>query len=58
MERGRLVKCLALDPKGVRIATGSFDNQVRLWDFGGMASRIKPCREFEAQEGEYCKNGG
>ncbi|EPQ30642.1 uncharacterized protein PFL1_01543 [Pseudozyma flocculosa PF-1] len=41
------VSALALDPGGARIATGSFDYDLKLWDFGGMDSTLKPFRSFE-----------
>ncbi|KAN0065560.1 hypothetical protein ACQY0O_001400 [Thecaphora frezii] len=42
----KTVSALALDPGGARIATGSYDYDLKLWDFGGMDSSLKPFRSF------------
>lgn len=41
------VTALAVDPSGARVATGGFDYQVNLYDFGGMDSRFRPFRSLE-----------
>ena len=43
-ERG--VTCLALDRAGARLAAGSRDGRVRLFDFGGARSDLRPFRSF------------
>jgi hypothetical protein len=44
---------LAVDPSGARIATGSHDYDTKLWDFGGMDSRFKPFKSWEANGNYY-----
>ncbi|WWD20074.1 hypothetical protein CI109_104548 [Kwoniella shandongensis] len=48
----KVVSALAIDPSGARIATGSHDYDTKLWDFGGMDSRLRPFKSFEAN-GNY-----
>jgi hypothetical protein len=48
----QVVSAIAVDPSGARIATGSHDYDTKLWDFGGMDSRLKPFKSFEAN-GNY-----
>ncbi len=36
-----------IDQSGARIATGSYDYDVKLWDFGGMSSSFRPFKSFE-----------
>ncbi|BEJ17357.1 hypothetical protein CspHIS471_0607580 [Cutaneotrichosporon sp. HIS471] len=43
----KLVSALAVDPPGARLATGSHDYDCKLWDFGGMDSRLRPFKSFE-----------
>lgn len=45
------VSCIAIDQAGARMATGSYDNYVRMWDFHGMGEARKPFREFEPMSG-------
>lgn len=40
-----------MDPAGVRMATGSYDYSMRLWDFGGMDQAHRSFRSLEPQEG-------
>ncbi|GAA6031509.1 hypothetical protein JCM8097_006490 [Rhodosporidiobolus ruineniae] len=48
----KTVSALSLDPSGARLASGSYDYDVKLWDFGGMnAASFKPFRGFEARAG-------
>lgn len=44
------VCALAIDRSGARVATGSTDYDVKLWDFGGMASNLRPFKSFEPAE--------
>jgi WD40 repeat protein len=50
MDHTKAVTALAVDAAGARIATGSSDYDVKLWDFGGMSQSFKPFRSFEPQE--------
>ena len=47
----KAVSCIAADPAGGRVLTGSLDYKVRLYDFGGMDKRHRPFREIEPDEG-------
>eukprot|EP00938_MAST-03A_sp_MAST-3A-sp1_P002984 g2984.t1 len=47
----KTVSCIAIDRAGARMSTGSFDYEVKMWDFYGMRDRRRPFREFEAIEG-------
>lgn len=44
---------ISLDPSGARIATGSYDYDVRLWDFGGMTSLFQPFKTISEPFGNY-----
>ncbi|KAI5478700.1 WD repeat protein 70 [Pseudohyphozyma bogoriensis] len=52
----RTVSALALDPSGTRVASGSYDYDIKLWDFGGMNSSFKPFRSWEASEGHQVRD--
>lgn len=41
------VSALAIDSSGARLATGSYDYDVKLWDFGGMTNSFRPFKSFE-----------
>jgi hypothetical protein len=41
------VSALAVDASGARVATGSLDYDVKLWDFGGMTASLRPFKSFE-----------
>eukprot|EP00644_Phytophthora_capsici_P006265 jgi/Phyca11/549445/estExt2_Genewise1Plus.C_PHYCAscaffold_320266 len=43
--------CVAVDTAGARVATGSMDYHVKLWDFAGMARHVRPFRDIEVDEG-------
>ncbi|KAG3120575.1 hypothetical protein PI125_g1036 [Phytophthora idaei] len=43
--------CIAVDTPGARVATGSMDYYVKLWDFAGMARHVRPFRDIEVEEG-------
>ena len=45
------VSCIAVDPAGARVLTGSLDYKVRLFDFGGMDKHHHSFREIEPDEG-------
>lgn len=42
-----MVSALDVDPSGARIATGGYDYEVKLWDFGGMSNTLRPFRSYE-----------
>jgi WD40 repeat protein len=46
----KAVSALAIDSSGARIATGSYDYDVKLWDFGGMSESFRPFKTFEPVE--------
>ncbi|WRT69432.1 uncharacterized protein IL334_006418 [Kwoniella shivajii] len=48
----KVLSALAIDPSGARVATGSHDYDTKIWDFGGMDSRLRPFKSFEAN-GNY-----
>lgn len=43
----KTVSALSVDPSGSRIATGGYDYDAKLWDFGGMDARLKPFKSWE-----------
>ncbi|KIY94244.1 putative Gastrulation defective protein 1 like protein [Monoraphidium neglectum] len=47
----RAVTCLDVEHTGSRVAAGSVDNVVRLYDFNGMRSDLKPFREVTPHDG-------
>ncbi|GBF89454.1 hypothetical protein Rsub_02026 [Raphidocelis subcapitata] len=47
----RAVTCLAVEHTGSRVAAGSMDNVIRLYDFNGMRSDLRPFREITPHEG-------
>lgn len=49
-EHTKAVTALSIDRSGARVATGSHDYDVKLWDFGGMTSDLRPFTSFEAAE--------
>jgi len=42
---------MSMDPSGARLVTGSYDYDLKIWDFGGMKSDFKPFRSFESRAG-------
>lgn len=61
----KVVSALAIDGAGARVATGSHDYDVKMWDFGGMDSRTRPFKSFEpcgnyhvSQQYEFHNSGG
>lgn len=48
-----MVSAIAVDPSGARFASGSHDYDTKLWDFGGMDSRLKPFKSWEANGNYY-----
>ena len=51
----KVVSAIAVDPSGARVATGSHDYDTKIWDFGGMDSRLKPFKTFEANGNYYVR---
>lgn len=54
---------VGVDPAGARVATGGFDFDVKLWDFGGMDTScrpfkaIRPCEEHQIKHLEFSPSG-
>ena len=46
----KAVSALAVDAAGARVATGSHDYEVKLWDFGGMSQAFRPFKSMEPFE--------
>lgn len=46
----KTVSALGIDPSGARLATGSHDYLVKLWDFGGMTTSLRTFKSFEPAE--------
>jgi len=55
-EHSRLVSAIDLDPAGGRVLTGSFDYQVKFWDFVGMDTAFRSFRTIEPAEGNQIKS--
>ncbi|KAL4237104.1 WD repeat-containing protein 70 [Mactra antiquata] len=59
----KTVSALALDPAGARLVTGGFDYDVKLFDFAGMDSTLKPfrslrpCESHPIKQVEYSSTG-
>ncbi|OZJ05475.1 hypothetical protein BZG36_01609 [Bifiguratus adelaidae] len=47
----RTVSALTLDPAGSRLISGSYDYDVKFWDFAGMNASFRPFRSIEAFPG-------
>lgn len=43
----KAVTCLCIEPAGNRVVTGSFDYNMKMYDFGGMDSRHRAFRSIE-----------
>ena len=50
---GKTVTCLALDPSGSRLVTGSSDHDLYFWDFAGMTQELRPFRHLEEPLGSF-----
>ncbi|KAI8374471.1 WD40-repeat-containing domain protein [Radiomyces spectabilis] len=46
----RTVSALALDPAGARLITGSYDYDLKFWDFAGMDKSFRPFRTVQPFE--------
>ncbi|KAI8469749.1 MAG: WD40-repeat-containing domain protein [Monoraphidium minutum] len=47
----RAVTCVGIEHTGSRVAAGGVDNVVRLYDFNGMRSDLRPFREITPHDG-------
>lgn len=47
---------IGVDPAGARVATGGFDFDVKLWDFGGMDNACRPFKAFRPCEEHQIKH--
>lgn len=62
-DHARTVSALALDPSGTRLITGSYDYDMKLWDFAGMDRSFKPfrtvqpCGEHQIHNLQYSLSG-
>ncbi|GAA5994704.1 hypothetical protein JCM5350_006312 [Sporobolomyces pararoseus] len=52
----KTVSALSMDPSGARLVSGSYDYDVKIWDFGGMKSDFKPFRSFESRAGHQASS--
>ncbi|CEQ40698.1 SPOSA6832_02359 [Sporobolomyces salmonicolor] len=50
-DHSKTVSALSVDPSGARVVSGSYDYDLKLWDFGGMKSDFKPFRGWECKPG-------
>ncbi|GAA5868551.1 hypothetical protein JCM1840_005486 [Sporobolomyces johnsonii] len=50
-DHSKTVSALSVDPAGARVVSGSYDYDLKLWDFGGMKSDFKPFRGWECKPG-------
>ncbi len=46
----KTVSSITIDSNGGRLATGGYDYEVKLWDFGGMDSSLKSFRTTQPCE--------
>lgn len=59
----RSLSALTLDPNGARLATGSYDYDVKLWDFAGMDASLhsfrtlRPCESHQIKSLQYSITG-
>jgi WD40 repeat protein len=47
----KAVACVAIEPAGNRLVTGSLDYNIKMFDFGGMDTRHRPFYSVEVEEG-------
>jgi len=50
-EHKKCVSAMSLDRSGSRLVTGSFDNDIRMWDFNSMREDLKSFRKFRPHSG-------
>lgn len=46
----KTVSAITVDTNGARMATGGYDYDVKLWDFGSMDSTLRYFRQFQPME--------
>ena len=51
----KVISALALDPSGSRLATGSYDYDIRFWDFNSMDINLRPFRTLQPVESHWIK---
>jgi WD40 repeat protein len=51
----KVISALGLDPSGARLVSGSYDYDLKLWDFGGMDQRCKPFKSWEPAGSYYVR---
>ncbi|XP_065648647.1 WD repeat-containing protein 70 [Hydra vulgaris] len=49
----KVVSAMALDPSGSRLATGSYDYEVKFWDFNSMDVSLRPFRTLTPADGHW-----
>ncbi|KEI38244.1 uncharacterized protein L969DRAFT_88688 [Mixia osmundae IAM 14324] len=47
-DHSKTISALDIDPSGNRVVSGSYDYEIKLWDFGGMNVSLRPFRSFES----------
>ncbi|KAG4302732.1 hypothetical protein PCANB_001083 [Pneumocystis canis] len=47
------ISALSLDPSGTRIVSGSYDSNIKMWDFSSMSSTCHPFRTLELIESQH-----
>lgn len=52
----KTVSAIGIDNNGARMASGSYDFDVKLWDFGGMDASFQPFRSFRPCECHQIKS--
>ncbi|KAK8969662.1 hypothetical protein KSP40_PGU009442 [Platanthera guangdongensis] len=52
----RIVSALAVDHSGSRVLSGSYDYNVRMYDFQGMTSKLQSFRQLEPFEGHQVRS--
>ena len=52
----QIVSALAIDNSGSRVLSGSYDYNVRMYDFGGMNSTLQSFRHLEPSEGHQVRH--
>lgn len=52
----KTVSAITVDTNGARMATGGYDYDVKLWDFGSMDSTLRYFRQFQPMEWYHMKH--
>ena len=56
MGHDKPISCISIEKNGCRMATGSWDNDIRLWDFYGMDKTMNSFRILTPIEGHVIHN--